>query len=363
MAWFASDLWCEGKPFEACSRNILNRQRAAAADLGLAFNLGIEAEFFVLKDGPDGPAFATDRAPLAKACYDGYRGLDNLDVIGDLVRAMQGLGWGVYSFDHEDANSQFEIDFSYAECRTMADRFVFLRMMAHEIAREHGLFATFMPKPFVNQTGSGAHFNMSMADIETGKNLFEAEEDPRGCDLSELGYHFTAGLLRHLPAIMAVVAPTVNSYKRLVKQGQMSQFTWAPVFVCYGNNNRTNALRIPLGGGRVELRAADSSCNPYLGAAMVLAAGLEGIRDKADPGEPQRENMYLKSQAELDAMGIKELPHTLGEALEAFKSDPLSRQVFGDAMYESWLAYKEDEWLGYLNHVSDWERDRYLKMY
>jgi glutamine synthetase len=181
--------------------------------------------------------------------------------------------------------------------------------------------------------------------------------------MTELGYRFIAGVLRHLPAICAVVAPTVNSYKRLILRGSMSGFTWAPVFGCYGNNNRTNTIRIPLGGGRMELRAADSACNPYLGAAMVLAAGLEGIEQGLDPGEPHLDNMYLKSQAELDALGIRTLPRSLEQALAAFAEDPLSKAVFGESMFEAWLGYKEQEWLSYANHVSDWEKSRYLKMF
>jgi len=176
-------------------------------------------------------------------------------------------------------------------------------------------------------------------------------------------YQFIAGVLAHLPAICAVVAPTVNSYKRLVLKGSMSGFTWAPIWGCYGNNNRTNTLRIPLGGGRVELRAADSSCNPYLGAALVLAAGLEGIAAGADPGDPHTENMYLKSPEELSALGIKRLPQTLGDALEAFAADPLAKTVFGEGMFGAWLDYKSEEWISYLNHVSDWERSRYLKFF
>jgi glutamine synthetase len=363
VAWFASDLWLQGQPFEACSRNILNRIRQQGSEAGYVFNLGVEAEFFVLRDGDNGPAPVSDRDSLRLACYDTIGALDNLHWLSELVEAMQGLGWGVYSFDHEDANGQFEIDFGYAEGRTMADRYVFFRLMANEIARKHGYFATFMPKPFVDKTGSGAHFNMSLADQRTGKNLFAETNDPRRCGLSEVGYHFVGGLLRHLPAIMAVVAPSVNSYKRLVKRGYMSQFTWAPVFASYGNNNRTNALRIPQGGGRIELRAADSSCNPYLGAAMVLAAGLEGIKNRIDPGPPMRENLYLKTDDELARLGLSMLPRTLGEALDGFRADPLSKQVFGEKMYYAWLAYKDDEWLGFLNHVTDWERARYLRFF
>jgi glutamine synthetase len=366
VAWFASDLWCKGVPFEACSRNILKRVTEQAAKKGYTFNLGMEAEFFVLQDDPEaaqGFRPVSARKHLDKPAYDVVRMLDNMGWMSELVDAMNDLGWDVYSFDHEDGIGQFEVDFKYFDALGMADRFAFFRMMAHEIARKHGGFATFMPKPYPDRAGSGAHFNMSLADKKTGKNLFADAKDPRGCGLSQLGYQFLAGVLKHLPAICAVVAPTVNSYKRLVLRGSMSGFTWAPVWACYGNNNRTNTLRIPLGGGRVELRAADSACNPYLGAALVLAAGLEGIAEKADPGEPHTENMYLKSPEELKELGINRLPRTLGEALEAFAADPLTEKVFGTPMHKAWLDYKQDEWISYLNHVSDWERSRYLKFF
>jgi glutamine synthetase len=362
--YFSSDLWCEGKPFEPCSRNILNRVMARANAMGFTFNLGMEAEFFVFREGADGSPEPMSNLPtLEKPCYDTARLIDNMPWLADLVGAMNGLGWDVYSFDHEDGIGQFEVDFTYADARTMSDRFVFLRLMANSIARKHGLFASFMPKPFGDRTGSGAHFNMSLADSKTGENLFKTKDDPRGCKLSPLGYQFIAGILKHLPAITAVVAPTVNSYKRLIKQGSMSGFTWAPIYACYGNNNRTNAVRIPRAGGRVELRAADSACNPYLGAALVLAAGLEGIAQGLDPGEPNRENMYLVPEADRLRRGIALLPRTLAEALDAFAADPLSKATFGDAMFDAWLAYKRQEWMGYLNHVSDWEKKRYLKMF
>ncbi|MEO1538222.1 MAG: type III glutamate--ammonia ligase [Pseudomonadota bacterium] len=369
VAFIPSDLWCEGAPFDACSRNILGRQVARAAEMGFTMNLGMEAEFFVFRDEHEGRGDEAGRDPvspkqhLEKPAYDTARLLDNLPWLAELVGAMNTLGWDVYSFDHEDGIGQVEIDFAYADVKTMADRFVFLRMMASAIAGKHGAYASFMPKPFGERTGSGAHFNMSLADAKTGENLFKSESDPRGCGLSELGYQFLAGILRHLPAIMATVAPQVNSYKRLVKQGSMSGFTWAPIFACYGNNNRTNAMRIPKGGGRVELRAADSACNPYLGAAMCLAAGLAGIEEGLDPGEPNTENMYLASARELERRKISVLPRTLDEAVTAFEKDALSRAVFGEAMFASWIEYKRDEWLSYLNHVSDWERARYLRFF
>src|SRR6185369_1670084 len=209
-----------------------------------------------------------------------------------------------------------------------------------EIARKHGYFATFMPKPRADRTGSGAHFNMSLADVRTGDNVFQAADDPRSCGLSKLGYQFIAGVLKHAKAICAVAAPTVNSYKRLVLKGSMSGFTWAPVYICYGGNNRTNMMRIPMGGGRVECRAPDIACNPYLAAAMFVSAGLEGIREGLDPGEPHMENMYEYTAADLRAKNIDVLPRTLLHAVEAFAADPLSREVFGDLMFDTFVEFK-----------------------
>ncbi len=364
IAWFASDLWCAGKPFEPGSRNILGRVLEKAAGMGLGMNLGMEAEFFMLKDTPDGGYAPLSGKPnLDKPCYDASRLLDNMGWLGELVSAMNGLGWDVYSFDHEDGIGQFEVDFTYFDALTMADNYVFFRLMANEIARKHGGFASFMPKPYGDRAGSGAHLNMSLYSLASGANLFKAEHDPRGCNLSPIGYKFIAGVLKHLPAICSVVAPTVNSYKRLLKHGSASGFTWAPVLCCYGNNNRTNTLRVPLGGGRVELRAADSACNPYLAAAMVLAAGLEGIEENLDPGDPHLENMYLKTPEDLAAAGIRMLPATLAEAVDAFAADPLSEKVFGPAMHKAWIDYKREEWRQYINHVSDWEKQRYLKFF
>ena len=361
--WFASTLQLGSDPFDACSRNILSRVRDQAAAMGLCFNLGVETEFFVLRRESNGhlvPASASDT--LDKPCYDLRGLLDNLDWLGELVQAMNGLGWGVYSFDHEDGNGQFETDFAYADCLTTADRVTFFRLMAREITRKHGLIASFMPKPFADRTGSGAHFNMSLADLQQGNNLF-APADGSAAWVSQMGLQFIAGILRHAPAICAVMAPTVNSYKRLVVQGSMSGFTWAPVFVCYGNNNRTNMLRIPGAGSRVECRAADSSCNPYLAAAMLLAAGLEGIREGLDPGPPNLLNAYRLTPEERAARGLTTLPRTLGEAIEAFAADPLSREVFGDAMAEAYIDFKRDEWNSFHSAISDWERDRYLELF
>ena len=361
IVWFASDLHLVGQPFEACCRTILKNVLKQAADMGYGFNLGIETEFFILKDTETGFGPVSDRDTLPKAAYALPTVLDNYKILDRIVSAMNGLGWDVYSFDHEDAQGQFETDFTYCDALKMADRLTFFRFMVKELAREAGYFASFMPKPYADQTGSGAHYNMSLADLKTGKNLFEDPGD--SCGLSKLGYQFIAGVLKHAKAIVSVTCPTVNTYKRLVRKGSMSGFTWAPVYVCYGNNNRTNMLRIPMGGGRVECRAADISTNLYLGAAMILAAGLEGIRDGLDPGKPHTENMYTYSLDELRAMGIETLPKTLGDAISAFAADPLSKEVMGPLMYKTYVDFKTQEWEDYHCHVSDWEIQRYLKFF
>jgi len=366
LAWFASDLYLDGKPFAACSRNILKRQLEKAAAMGFKFNLGIETEFFVLRQAADGRVVPfSERDVLGKPCYDIPTMMDNMAIIDELVQALTDMGWGVYSFDHEDANGQFEIDFNYADALTMSDRLVYFRLLANEIARKHGAFASFMPKPFADRTGSGAHFNMSLASLASGENLFAAAPgaDRYDCGVSDLAYQFIGGVLRHAKAISGVVAPTVNSYKRLVRQGSMSGSTWAPVFCCYGNNNRTNMLRIPSAGARVECRAPDIACNPYLGAALMLAAGLEGIEQGIDPGLPHRENMYHYSDAEIAQAGIECLPKTLAEATDAIAEDSLALDVLGPEMHKAFVDFKRAEWDSYHNTVSEWEVKRYLRLF
>nr|AGW83462.1 Wt8.1 [uncultured bacterium WT8] len=363
IALFPSELFVGDVPFPASTRNILGRQIADAAEMGYTFNLGVETEFFVFRQGDDGPENVSDRDDLGKPCYTIPSLLDNLGWLGELVDHMNTLGWDVYSFDHEDAQSQFEIDFAYSDGMTMADRVVTFRTMANEVARSHGAFASFMPKPFADRTGSGAHFNMSLADPESGQNLFESVEDPRGAGLSDIGYHFAAGIVRHAAAISAVIAPTVNSYKRLVRQGSMSGSTWAPIFASCGNNNRTNMLRIPLGGGRVECRAVDSACNPHLAAALLLAAGLEGIREKLELEHFHTDNLYEVDQEDYEARGLKLLPRTLEEAIDAFEADPLTEAVCGPEFRRSFIDYKRGEWESYVTAVTDWERARYLTFF
>lgn len=363
VAWAPGHLHFHGEPYPMDSRNILQRQVDRLAAHGLQFNLGIETEFFLVHRDGSGIVPANSKDVLPRAAYDIAGLLENLPFMDELIRYMNQLGWDVHSFDHEDANSQFELDFSYTDVMTMSDRFVLWRLMTKLLARKHGFEATFMPKPYADRTGNGGHFNMSMSDLETGANAFDDPDDPRGAGVSELAYKFIAGVLGHASAISAVTAPIVNSYKRLIKTGSMTGFTWAPVYISFGRNNRTHMLRIPMGGGRVESRAVDTSCNPYLAAAFLLGAGLEGIENDMDPGDPIALNMYEQSDEKLDELGVNVLPRTLLEAVEAFRADPLAKDVFGEELHTSYADLKEIEWWDYHNTVSEWEYDRYLEFF
>jgi glutamine synthetase len=363
VAWAPGHLHFHGEPYPMDSRNILQRQVDRLAQHGLQFNLGIETEFFLVQRDGGGIVPANPKDVLPRAAYDIAGLLENLPFMDELIRYMNQLGWDVHSFDHEDANSQFELDFSYTDVMRMSDRFVLWRLMTKLLARKHGFEATFMPKPYADRTGNGGHFNMSMSDLETGRNAFDDPDDPRGAGVSELAYKFIAGVLPHASAISAVTAPIVNSYKRLIKTGSMTGFTWAPVYISFGRNNRTHMLRIPMGGGRVESRAVDTSCNPYLAAAFLLGAGLEGIENDLDPGDPIPLNMYEQSDEKLKEMGVSVLPRTLLEAVEAFRADSLAKDVFGEELHTSYAELKEIEWWDYHNTVSEWEYDRYLEFY
>lgn len=380
VAWAPGNLKYHDELWPMCSRTVLCRQVERAATLGFKFNLGIECEIFLVRRNGDRIAPANSLDVLPKAAYDVVGLLENLDWLDAVVSHMNQLGWGVYSFDHEDANSQFEFDFAYADVVTMADRYVLWRLMAKELARERGFEATFMPKPYSNRTGSGAHFNMSIESLETGENLFGDAADPRGCGLSKLAYQFLGGVLRHAPAVVATACPTVNSYKRLVKTGSMTGFTWAPIFVSYGGNNRSHMMRVPklrpeiegtgghegevyLSSARLESRAVDTAMNPYLAAAMALGAGLEGIERDIDPGDPIDVNMYELNERQLKRRKVKLLPRTLLEAVEAFAADPLCAEVMGEDLAASFADLKSREWWDYHNEVSAWELDEYLTKY
>ena len=365
IAWIPSDNHFKGKPYPLNTRVALQRQLDEAARMGFGLNLGIECEIFLLRQEGGKLSVPDTEDRLTKACYD-VRGFTNsFEWLDKMASAINGLGWDLYSFDHEDANGQFEFDFQYADALTTCDRLTFFRFMAKHYAREMGLLATMMPKPFADKTGNGAHFNMSLYDLKDKNNLFAcaAGDDPHGIGLTPLGYQFVAGILKHGRALCAVLAPTVNSYKRLVRRGAMSYFSWAPVFNSWGSNNRTNSVRIPSGGGRCESRNADGAVNPYLAATLVLAAGLDGIRNKLDPGKPNEDNLYEISEQERRDRGIDFLPQTLQEAIAAFAADPLVADVLGRELRDEFIRYKTEEWETYHLTVSQWEVDRYSYMF
>jgi glutamine synthetase len=366
VAWFPADNHFHGEPYEINTRVTLKNILQEARDMGFEFHLGLECEVYFLTQDATG-ALRVPHADdnLEKSCYDVKRFMDSYPLLDSIASAMNQLGWDVYSLDHEDGNGQFEFDFHYADGLTMADRYIFFRTMAKHYAAEHGLIATFMPKPFADKTGNGAHFNMSLADKESGENLFKCDTmaDPRGLGLTPLGYSFIAGIIRHGRALCAVLAPTVNSYKRLIRRGAMSYYSWAPIFNSFGTNNRTNSLRVPMAGGRCESRNADSSCNPYLAAALLLAAGLEGIREGLNPGNPQRDNLYDYTDDELKKRGIEPLPKTLAEALEAFAADPFVEKVLGSGLRNEFIRYKQAEWEDYHQSISAWEIKRYARFF
>jgi len=366
VAWMPADNTFKGQPYALNTRVALKNVLLEAEKMGFGFNLGIECEVFVLKQNEDGSLSipnADDK--LVKPCYDVRGFMDQFTWLDKVATCINDLGWDLYSFDHEDANGQFEFDFTYSDALTMCDRFIFFRYMAKQYAKEEGLLATFMPKPFADKTGNGAHFNMSLYDKETGENLFacDANDDPNGLGITELGYNFIGGILKHGRALCAAFSPTVNSYKRLVRQGDMAYFSWAPVFNSFGSNNRTNSIRVPMNGGRCESRNADGSLNPYLAATLALAAGLEGIREGLHPGKPQEDNLYELSESQRQDRGIEFLPQTLIEAVGAFDNDPFVEHVLGKELKEEFVRYKIQEWEAYHQSISAWEIERYSHLF
>jgi glutamine synthetase len=351
----------KGKPWPYCSRVVLKRQLDKLAKDGLTLYTGIEPEFMLLKRGADGslaPYDSTDQ--LEKPCYD-YKGLAHATpFLDELVTSLRAIGVDVYQIDHEDANGQFEVNFTYSDAMTTADNFTLVKMAVSEIARKHGMIGSFMPKPFSTRTGSGAHFHISIGDSKN-RNLFMDEKDPQGLSLSEMGYHFLGGLLKHARALAAICAPTVNSYKRLVVGRALSGATWAPAYIAYGDNNRTSCVRIP--GGRLELRLPDAGCNPYLVAAAVAAAGMDGVKKKLQPGPMNNSNLYEATPEELKKAGIGLLPQNLLEAVTALEEDAVVKDALGPELAAEFIALKKMEWTEYARHVSDWETSRYVEFF
>jgi glutamine synthetase len=361
LARFACDVTVEGQPWPYCPRTILKNVLATAQELGYDFRIGIELEYFLVEQGEDGSISIADKHDtLDKPCYDMAGLTRRYDFLTTVSRYCNELGWGNYANDHEDANGQFEQNFEFSDALTTCDRAIFFRYMVHTLAEQHGFIATFMPKPFTHLTGNGAHMHMSL--WRDGENLFLDESDPRGLGLSSLAYNFVGGLKAHARASSALTAPTVNSYKRLKMGSTSSGATWSPVWISYGYNNRTQMLRI--NPGRIEDRTIDGSCNPYLAAAAVRAAGLDGIENGLDAGEPNGENLDTRTYDELTARGLRTLPANLLEATGELEADDVLRSALGRGRDEDYVDYyvqvKRDEWFRYHEQVSAWEIREYL---
>ena len=349
IGWLAADLHIDGKPLEHAPRHVLKRLRAAAEAKGYRLKTGVEAEFFVLR--ADGRAAADGGDRQAKPCYDQTALLKQYELIRAISDAMLELGWAPYQSDHEDANGQFEMNWTYDDALVTADRHVFFKFMVKELAGQHGLRATFMPKPFMHLTGNGCHAHVSLWDRADESNLFY---DPAGeLGLSALAYHFLGGILTHAEPLTALFTPTVNSFKRINAAPTVSGATWSPNAVSYGANNRTHMVRIPE-PGRFELRLMDGAANPYLLQAGILAGGLDGIAQERDPGERLDINMYEPGAA---PAGIPRLPLNLLDALRAFAASAMLRDALGGALVDSYVKLRMAQWNDYMRHLTDWERE------
>ncbi len=350
----------EGKPYDYDSRVVLKKQIARLAKNGWTLYTGLEPEFSLLHRDENGAIHPMDETDtLAKPCYD-YKGITRQSAfLEKLTESLISAGLDVYQIDHEDANGQFEINYTYADCLKSADDFIMFKMAASEIANELGMICSLMPKPFSNRPGNGMHMHMSIGDGK--KSLFHDDSDKTGHGLSKLAYHFMGGLLEHAPAITALACPTVNSYKRLVVGQSLTGATWAPAYISYGNNNRSTMVRIPY--GRLELRLPDGGCNPYLTTAAVIAAGLDGVKRELHPGAGNGDNLYDYSATQLKEKGIGILPQNLNLAIDALENDKVIVEALGEGLMGEFIALKRAEWIEYQRHVSDWEIKRYVEFF
>ena len=373
LAFVFADLFMPDGPYPVCPRLALKRQVEAAAARGYRFFAGVEPEFMVMRydeDGEPQKAFDDDPAPgrglrprRQAFGYDVEFSLDAMPYVGDLIDHLEELGWGLRDTVAEGAYSQIELDFGYTDMLGMADRLTFLKIMLKEVAKEHGLFVTFMPKPTTGDWRSGAHINHSMQAVDRpGVNLFEGENGA----WDDIALNVVGGIIQHGAALTAIAAPTVNSYKGLVERVgafEGGTVTWAPTWITYGYNNRSAMLRLPQSRFAIENRATDMTMNTYLSFAMTVAASLEGIRNRVDPGPPTETSLYDTPAEELRKAGRARLPRTLIEAIEAFDADPLAREVLGPVMHDSFSRYKHDEWHRYSEQISRWEQEEYMRLY
>lgn len=348
-----------GERYEYDSRAVLMKQTERLEEKGWTLNTGLEPEFFVLGRDENGkivPADPSDR--LDKPCYD-YKGLSRQrGFLEELTESLCDAGLDVYQIDHEDGNGEFEINYTYSDALDSADSFILVRMAVSEIANAHGMIGSFMPKPFADKAGAGMHYHCSMTDGK--ENLFQDDNDPLGMGLSKLAKQFMAGILAHAPALCALSAPCINSYKRLTVGSSLSGATWAPAYISWGDNNRSSMVRVPY--GRIEYRLPDGACNPYLMTAALIVAGMDGVERNLDPGEPHNINHYGQTPEELEEIGVKTLPQNLNDAVNELEADTLFREQMGPVIDE-FIRIKRMEWVEYMKQVSEWELERYVEFF
>jgi len=352
VGWLAADLWMDGKPVEASPRVALKRQIEAAKKKGYRVKTGVECEFFLVN--PLGSGLSDELDKEEKPCYDQSALMRRYDVISEICDSMLALGWKPYQNDHEDGNGQFEMNWDYADCLITADRHTFFKYMAKSIAENHGCRATFMPKPFEHLTGSGCHAHVSVWDKTGKKNLFLNKRDKMG--LSKLAYQFIGGVLHSADSMAAIYIPTVNSYKRVDAAVTSSGATWSPNAITYSGNNRTHMVRIP-DTGRFEIRLMDGATNPYLLQAAIVAAGLDGIANKRDPGKPVDLNMYTEQHK---LKNVRKLPVNLLDAIRLLDASKVARAGFGDEFIDSYVKLKNEEWQRFTRAITPWELEHTL---
>jgi len=359
VAWVAGNCVMDDADVAQAPRNVLRRLIAEAADEGLHVKTGIEAEFFLLT--PDGDQISDPFDTAAKPCYDQQAVMRRYDVVREICDYMLDLGWGPYQNDHEDANGQFEMNWEFDDVLKTADRHSFFKFMAKSVAEKHGLRATFMPKPIEGLTGNGCHAHISVWDAPGAAaktNVFagDGEGQTGEVGLSERGKHFLGGIMKHASALAAITNPTVNSYKRINAPRTVSGATWAPNTVTWTGNNRTHMVRVP-GPGRFELRLPDGAANPYLLQAVIIAAGLSGIRTRADPGKRHDIDMYAEGHK---VRGAPKLPLNMLDAIREFDRDKALKTAMGAEFSASFIKMKMQEWNSFVTHFSRWERDHTL---
>ncbi len=333
IGWLASDLWMNNKPVDASPREMLKKQIIRLSKKGLILKSGVECEYFLINK--EGTAIADNRDVQSKPCYDQSALMRQYELIKEICDYMIQLGWGPYQNDHEDANGQFEMNWNYSDSLKTADRHVFFKFMVKTIAEKHDLRATFMPKPFEKLTGNGCHSHVSLWKGNT--NVFLDSGDRYG--LSKIAYNFLAGVLHSAESLCAFFNPTINSYRRIDAPPTESGASWSPSSVTYTGNNRTHMIRIP-DAGRFELRLMDGSTNPYLLQAGVIAAGIDGMDKKRDPGKPLLINMYTNQK---DYPNLKKLPSELEGALENLVNSKEINEAFGEKVINSYIKLKNNE--------------------